>query len=306
MYVITGATGRTGSAVAHALLSQARQVRVVGRSLKKLQSLVNMGAEPCVADPKDPEAMAAAFQGATAAWIMLQPNYIADSPDFRAFQDTVIASVVPALTRAGVKRVVSLSSWGADKAAGTGPVVGLHRLETALNALPDMAVLHLRAGYFMENTLTFIEPLLTGSDVAGPYQPELKLPMIATEDIGTAAADALLGQSFTGHSVRELHGERDLSMMEAAKIIGQAIGKPDARYIQISAADTMRNMLATGVSRNVAGLMMDVVEGINSGIISTTQPRSPETTTATSFETFVNKEFLPRYKEAHKYAWVAT
>ncbi len=64
---------------------------------------------------------------------MVQPNYIPDSPDFPAHQRAIVDAMTAALASAGVRRVVALSSWGADKPAGTGPVVGLHHLEQHRN-----------------------------------------------------------------------------------------------------------------------------------------------------------------------------
>ena len=45
MYVITGATGHTGNEVAEKLLAKGEQVRVVGRSAKRLEPFVKKGAE---------------------------------------------------------------------------------------------------------------------------------------------------------------------------------------------------------------------------------------------------------------------
>ena len=105
MYVITGATSNSGGAVARALLAQGASVRVIGRSLDRLQPLLDRGAHAFVADPSDPAAMLEAFDGASAAWIMLQPNYIADSSDFRAYQDGLIGGIAGALRRSSVRHV---------------------------------------------------------------------------------------------------------------------------------------------------------------------------------------------------------
>jgi uncharacterized protein YbjT (DUF2867 family) len=85
-----------GSLVAHHLLDMGLPVRVIGRSSERLAPLLRIGAEGVVAEPMDVAALTTAFQGATAAWIMLQPNYIPDSPDFAAYQ----AQVTSALTQA--------------------------------------------------------------------------------------------------------------------------------------------------------------------------------------------------------------
>jgi uncharacterized protein YbjT (DUF2867 family) len=298
MYVITGATSNTGSLVAHHLLDAGQPVRVIGRSLERLAPFLRRGAEGVVAEPMDVAALTTAFQGATAAWIMLQPNYIPDSPDFPAYQAQVTRALTEAIAHSQLPYAVTLSSWGADQPTGTGPVGGLQRLEQQLNALPGLHVRHLRAGYFMENTLAYIAPILAHHHVSSPFNPDLALPFVATRDISQVAAETLRQLAFHGQSVREIQGQRDLSSAEAAAIVGQAIGLPDLRYRQSSVAEFATSLRTAGVSENVTGLMAEVVTGINSGHLRTSQPRSAATTTSTSFEQFVADTLAPAYQRA--------
>jgi len=298
LYVITGATGRTGSTVANALLDHGRKVRVLGRDVGRLEPFAARGAEPFVVDPLDTSALSRAFRGAQAAYIMLQPNYIHDHPDFRSFQDKVIESLGLALQDSGVRHAVSLSSWGADKPSGVGPVTGLHLLEKRLERITDLNVLHLRAGYFMENTFSFVGSVLSRDVAASPFHPDVPMPMIATGDIGAAAATELLELDFQGHQVRELQGQRDLTMRAATAIIGEAIGRPDLAYVQDGEDHFCADLRAVGCSESIIGLMVEVVHAINSGHARATQPRSKRTTTPTTYESFVQEQWLPKYLEA--------
>lgn len=298
MYVITGATSNTGSLVAHQLLAAGQPVRVIGRSLERLAPFLRKGAEGVVAEPMDVAALTTALQGATAAWIMLQPNYIPDSPDFPAYQAQVTSALTQAIAQSQLPYAVTLSSWGADQPTGTGPVGGLYRLEQQLNALPGLQVRHLRAGYFMENTLAYLPSILTQQQVVSPFHPDLPLPFVATRDISRVAAETLLHLAFRGQSVGEIQGQRDLSSAEAAAIIGRAIGLPDLGYRQSSVAEFATSLRTAGVSDNVTGLMTEVVTGINAGHLRTSQPRSAATTTPTSFEQFVTDTLAPAYQRA--------
>ena len=223
MVVITGATGNTGSEAAKALLRKGEKVRVLGRSAERMKELAAHGAEPFLCDVSDAATLATAFAGARAVYAMIPPNLAA--PDARAYQDRVSDALAAALEKSGVKHVVSLSSIGADKTEGNGPVAGLYILEHKLNRIPGLNVQHLRAGYFMENTLAQIGVIKSMGMLAGPLRGDLKLPMIATRDIGRFAAQALLKLDFSGQSTRELLGQRDITMDEVAKVIGPAIGK---------------------------------------------------------------------------------
>jgi uncharacterized protein YbjT (DUF2867 family) len=122
MYVVLGASGNTGHVVAKNLLARGQKVRVVGRNAAHLQPLAAEGAEIFIGDANDASALTKAFHKTDAAYVMIPPN--PTSNDFRAFQDRVSDAIAAAVRNAGVKNVVSLSSFGADKPTATGPVAG--------------------------------------------------------------------------------------------------------------------------------------------------------------------------------------
>lgn len=295
MYVVSGATSRTGSIVADALLKRGVRVRVLGRNARRLQQFVDRGAEAFELDPLDPVAALQAYSGAKRAFIMLQPNYIPDCPDFRAFQDQLIYAVGNAVENAGVEQVVSLSSWGADKPDYTGPVVGLHLLEQRLNRIPALDAVHLRAGYFMENLLSQIPAVKTRNELSGPLLPTVPLPLVTTADIGRRAAEALINFGTGKTRILELWGPGAFTMNEVAVEIGEAVSKPGLAYVQESLDTFRRGLLASGCSETVAELMIEVVEGINSGHISTVQAPLPDDGSMTSLASFVKTRWLPLF-----------
>lgn len=297
-YVITGATARTSSIVAAGLLDQGKDINVIGRNVNRLKPFSDKGAIAFEADPSDSDALSQAFKGVDAAWIILQPNYIPDSADFRKFQSGLIDALIKSISKSDLKYAVTLSSWGADVNAGSGPVAGLRDMELAFNQLRDLNVLHLRAGYFMENMLGYIPSIIQSGKVSGPFDPHIKLPFIATKDIGDYAIKMLTNLNFEGKVVHELHGERDLTITEAVSIIGNAIGKPDLEYEQISNDDFTKSLLDAGVSESVTGLMGEVVTGINTRHIKMSGLRTVDNTTSTSFGEFVNNTLLPIYRNA--------
>ncbi len=295
MHVVLGASGNTGHVVAKNLLDAGQKVRVVGRNATHLQFLAAEGAEVVVADVTDLPALTKAFQQAESAYVMIPPNTA--SNDFRAFQDRVSDAIAGAVQNTGVKNVVSLSSIGADKPSGTGPVVGLHDLEEKLNHIDGLNVLHLRAAYFMENTLPQAAAIRMMGSAMGPLRPDLKLPMIATCDIGKAAADVLLRMDFHGKQTRELHGQRDLDYNEVTRIIGKAIGKPDLKYVKAPDDQVRSAMVQMGLSDNFVGLILEMASALNSGQMRPLEPRTTRNTTTTTFENFVAEFFVPAYQQ---------
>jgi len=294
MYVVLGATGNTGSTVAEALLAKGEKVRAVGRNKEKLAALASRGAETFTAEVTDPSALTKAFEGARALYVMVPPN--PTSPDYRGFQMQVAEAVAKALEASKVRYAVLLSSYGVQNATGAGPISGLHPVEQRLGQVAGLHLLSLRPGYFMENTLPQIDGIKHFGAVAGPLKPEVKLPMIATRDIGAAAADSLLKLDFLGHQTRELHGQRELSYPEVAKIIGAAIGKPDLQYVVAPREQLVGVLQSMGFSADFTNLFLEMCDAINDGRVKEVEPRSAKNTTPTSFETFVKEVFVPAYR----------
>ena len=289
MYVILGASGNTGSIIANSLLSEGQKVRVVGRDLGRLQRFVRKGAEAFTADVSDAARLTKVFGGARAAYLMVPP--ITSRED----QERQSDAIAKAVKKSGLRYAVHLSSYGAHVPEGTGPVAGLHSSEQKLNAISDLNVLHLRAAYFMENHLTAID-MIHGMGMFGhALLPDLKLPMIATRDVGAYAAQRLLDLDFSGKQTRELLGERDLSMTEATAIIARGIGKPDLRYEQFPYDQVQQVLVQMGMPPKKAAVYIEMFQAINAGVLAAQELRSPQNSTPTSFEKFVQDDFAAAY-----------
>ena len=263
------------------------------RNAAHLQSFAAKGADIFVADVSDAAALAKAFDRAESVYVMIPPNISSNDP--LGYSNRVSDAIAAAVENAGTQNVVALSSIGADKPSGTGPVLGLHHLEEKLNQISSANVLHLRAAYFMENTLPQVNAIRKMGYSVGPLRPDLKIPMIATRDIGTAAADALLHPTARGKQTRELLGERDLSYTEVAAALGNAVGKPDLKYVQLSDDQARGAMVEMGMSDQSARLILEMAAALNSGYMRALEARTRENTTPTSYETFVAETFVPAY-----------
>jgi uncharacterized protein YbjT (DUF2867 family) len=285
MYVVTGATGHTGSIVADALLAAGKKVLVIGRDAKRLERFTHKGAEAFVADATDAAAITNAFSGAEAAYLMIPP-----------YEARVGDSLVSAVKKNALKHAVVLSSYGADKPDRTGPVVGLHNLEKKLEGVDGLNALYLRAGYFMENLLPQIWVINSFGFMAGPVRADLPLPMIATRDVGAVAAEALLKLNFEGKKSRELQGPRDVTYTEVAGIVGGAIGKPGLTYQQLPAAQLRPAFQQLGMSPSQADLLLEMAEALNTRHLRMLEPRTSANSTPTTIETFIAETFVPAYR----------
>jgi uncharacterized protein YbjT (DUF2867 family) len=294
MYVIVGATGNTGSVLAEKLLAQGEKVRAVGRNKEKLDALEAKGAEIASGELTDAAFLTKAFEGARAVYFMVPPNPTSD--DYRGFQRKVFEAGATAIENAKVRYVVALSSYGADKTSGCGPVSGLHEMETRFSKIAGLNVLFLRPGYFFENLLGQIGAIQGFGVVASPVRGDLKTPAIATQDISQVAAERLLKLDFAGIETKELHGQRDLNYTEFAKALGDAIGKPNLQYMQMPNEQFIDAVAQMGMSRNVGEGIAEMCDALNSGHMQALEPRSAGNTTPTSIETFARDEFAPAFQ----------
>ena len=290
---MTGATGRTGRRVVEALLAKGEKVRVIGRDARKLAPLVSLGAESFVGNVENVDSMTNAFDGASAVYLVL-PEDISQQ-ELRAHQECVSDCYATAIANAHVQFVVNLSSIGAQHAQNTGPIVGLHNQEQKLDRVAGLNVLHLRAAYFMENLFMSIEPLRSTGTLPGGLRADAAMPWIATKDIGEYAASRLAVRDFAGSSVQELHGQRDISMQEAAAILGNAIGKPKLAYVHVPSMKLGQALMETGLPRKTAELLVEMWDGANADLIVPQEPRSVKNTTPTTLESFVRDVFAPVY-----------
>src|SRR6266436_4152206 len=293
MHVVLGATGNTGSVAAKKLLERGEKVRAVGRDAGKLTELAGMGAETAAADASDTAALTKIFEGATAAYVLLPPR--AKDPELLASGDKMSTAITEAIRASGISHVVLLSSIGAQHANKTGPIQALHTFEEKLRRMPNLNALFLRPGPFMENFLLLIPLVHSMGFLAGGIDHDVKMPMIATQDIGVVAAEALQKRDFTGFSTQELHGQRDLSHDEAAKAIGAAIGKTKLSYKHFPAFLIEQGMKQMGIPGKTASLMSEMNEAANDGLLKALDARSEKNTTPTGIEDWAREVFAPAY-----------
>jgi uncharacterized protein YbjT (DUF2867 family) len=280
---VLGATGKTGSVVAQRLRTAGAEVRAFARSADKLAALAKQGAKAVTGDVLNARDLTAAFRGSDIVYAMVPPQY--GAPDPVAYYDQVTAALGTAIVESGVRKVVLLSSLGGELPSGTGIVVGLNHAEERLKVVRGVDLLILRPGYFYENFFGSLG-MIKGMGVnGGATKPDVPVVMIAATDVGDLAAKAML-DGFSGTSVRELFGPRDLTMREATGIVGKAIGKPDLPYQLFPAEGVIAGLQQAGFSAGVAKSFVEMSGALNEGRMKASQPRTPANTGSITFESF--------------------
>jgi len=283
MYAVMGLTGQVGSAVANHLLAQGKQVRGIVRSPEKAAAWSARGVELAVADYSDPAALSAAFSGVDGVFAM-NPPYFAPSPDFREVR-AVISALHTALHKALPGRVVYLSSIGAQQTSGIGLIAALHMLEESLDTLP-VPTAALRAGWFMENSAWDVAPAREQGKLYSFLQPlDHSFALVATEDIGQAAAQTLL-EDWTGHRRIEVGGPRRYSPQDIAAAFSEALGKP-VEGVVVPRDTWTATFVAQGTEEERTIPRVEMLDAFNSGWIDFGIPGTERFTGTTELETVI-------------------
>lgn len=261
-YVISGSLGNISKPLAERLVAAGHNVTVISSKADKVAQIEAIGAKAAIGSVEDIFFLTNAFTGADAVYTMVPPNF--GSGNWKKYIASVGEKYAAAIQASGVKNVVNLSSIGAHMADGCGPVSGLFFAEKALNALPDVNVKHLRPGFFYPNFLANIGMIKHMGIIGGNYGEGTKLVLVHPDDIAEAAAEELLGLSFSGKSVRYVTSD-EKTTDEVAAILGKAIGKPELPWINFKDEDTVAGMTQAGLPQEIAENYAEMGAAMRSG-----------------------------------------
>lgn len=260
MFAITGITGQVGGALGKALLAQGNEIRAVVRTEAKGLAWSQQGADIALAEMNDGEALAKAFTGAQAIFILLPPVF--DPSGNMAEPRAHIAAIRHALLAARPQHVVCLSTIGAQ-ATQPNLLNALGLMEKELTDVCD-SVVFLRAGWFMENFLWDVESAKETGTIYSHLQPlERAIPMIATTDIAALAAE-LLAQPEPGTRIVELEGPQRYSPQLAAEAFSQVLGR-SVTVKAVPRENWEADFLAQGMRNPLPRMQM--LDGFNEGWI---------------------------------------
>ncbi|ONK10234.1 NmrA family NAD(P)-binding protein [Streptomyces sp. MP131-18] len=254
--LVTGATGRQGGSVARALLAAGVPVRALVRdpATDRAGAVEALGAELVTGDLHDRDSVVRAAGGARAVFSVQMPAMTAEGFDFEG-EVTQGINLVEGAKAAGVPQFVHTSVTGAGQHTGTsGWAEGRWTVEPSFNAksaiqdrvraagFPRWTLL--KPGFFMENflpSMAFLFPRGIEGGLVSILNPGTRLSLVATRDIGGAAAAAIAApERFHGVEL-ELAGDH-LSMTEIAEVLSRALGT------HLSAPDmTEEEALAAGM-----------------------------------------------------------
>ena len=213
--LVTGATGKTGGAVATQFLAQGFPVRAVVRTLDgRAEALRGAGADVVVADLFDPDQLRGAMRGTQRAYYMapFHPH---------ALQSAVAFGV--SARDAGLESIVQMSQWTSHRNHPVNLTRQTWLMDRFFADLPGIAHTIVNPGMFADNFLRTIDfaallgvyPVLSGEAKAAP---------VSNEDIARTIVAVLKDPTrHAGKSYRPT-GPELLSGKQMAAAVAEAVG----------------------------------------------------------------------------------
>ena len=252
MILITGATGKTGSAAVQELSNQNIPFRVLIRNEEKRNQITDMGGEVIIGAIEDDAALNQAMEGVQKALVLL-PN-----SEQQLFLEK---KVVDAALEANVQHIVKMSSMEAVPEA-TSPIPKLHMQSENYIKNSGMNWTMIKPNFFMQNLLGSGKTIVEQNKFFLPMG-EGKAGMIHTKDVGTVIAKVLSEDGHEGQNY-EVTGPEILSFHDVAEIFSKVLGKK-VDYINVP-IDEYKKTLSQFLTNqwhldSVIDLFKDIAEG---------------------------------------------
>jgi uncharacterized protein YbjT (DUF2867 family) len=252
--VLTGSLGNIGKPLTEELIQKGHTVTVISSTSERKPAIEALGAKAAIGTMKNVNFLSETFKGADAVYLM-------ETLDHSTFTDPnidIIAEIAAigrnykqAVEISGVKRIVLLSSVGAHTNTGNGNLVMHYNVENILKQLPeDFHIKFMRPVGFFTNIYRSLKTIKEKGVIISNYGGDQKEPWVSPLDIAAAIA-AAIEKPFTGREVRYIASD-EVSPNEIAKVLGESIGNPELKWLEISDEELLNGMLAFGMNAEIA------------------------------------------------------
>jgi uncharacterized protein YbjT (DUF2867 family) len=252
MILITGASGTIGREVVKALAGRKVQVRAGYRTRP---GNVPAGVEPVALDYDRPETLRPALAGVETVFLLsstVQPE----------------RHVVDEARRAGARRIVKLSVFGADNEGFL--FAGWHRAAERYVEASGLDWTFLRPNSFMQNVINYMGETIRTQSALYSSAAQGAISAVDARDVGRVAAHVL---TETGHEGRayELTGPGALTYFQVADVLSEVLARP-IRYVPVSHEQYKQSAMAAGTPEAYADALVDLNRYQEAGKMSRVSP----------------------------------
>lgn len=264
---LAGSLGHIGRPLTQELVQKGHSVTVISSNAERQKNIEAMEATAAIGAIEDIDFITTAFRGADAVFCMVPPaNYFDHNLDLLAYYKNLGNNYAQAITQSGVKKVVNLSSIGAHMKEGNGILQGTFYVESILNALPsDVAITHIRPTEFYYNLLPQVHSAKENGFIVSNIRGEVVNAWVSPTDIASVIAEEITSP-LAGHKVRYVVSD-ELTYNALAKILGEAIGNSDLKWVTLADEQLTEDLKAAGMQPAIAEDMTEMYTAINSGLL---------------------------------------
>jgi uncharacterized protein YbjT (DUF2867 family) len=253
MILVTGATGNAGLQVVRALHAGGAAVRAFVRDPERARQLFADEVELAVGDFADASSLRVALDGVEAMLLSC-----ADDPRRVEWE----ASAIDAAAAAGVRRIVKLSTIGAEPGAPVAFWDWHGQVEQHLRSSGVPFVIF-QSSFYMSNLFAAAEQVASEGRLFAPAG-EASVAMVDPRDVGSASAAVLTGAGEDGQTYA-VTGPDAITWCEIAAQLSSATGR-DVEFVDVSDEVATQAMIASGVPEFVAEQLIKVFVMLRRGV----------------------------------------
>ena len=290
LFLITGATGKTGAHTVRLLLERGHQVRALVHTVDERASrLAEQGAEIVAGDLLDFSAASSAMRGVTAAYLCypIAPGLV-----------DATAIFAQAASEAGVHAVVNMSQISARREAKS-DAARSHWIAERMLDRTTLVTTHLRPTFLTNWQYDFWVRRGNEGIYRLPLGDVRHAPIDAADQARVITA-ILQNPGPHDRQIYPLYGDKELNYYEIAAKVQKTLGIP-VRYEPIDIPTFAGGLVAAGVSpfrvQHLSSVAQDYLDGIFSGtnnlveVIGGTKPRTIEDSVAATRSLFETDGF---------------
>lgn len=296
--VVTGSLGHISKPLTEALVTKNHSVTVISSKPERQKEIEALGAQAAIGTMEDRDFLATAFSGADIVYAMEtlpEGGFFDHKLDIMVAIERIAENYKKAILQSGVKKVVHLSSIGAHVGKGNGILAFHYNAERILNQLPaDVSIKIMRPVGFYYNMFAFIPTIKTQNAVISNYGGDEKEPWVSPVDIAAVIVEEM-EKPFEGRMIRYIASD-EVSPNEVAKILGEAIGKTDLKWLTISDEQLLNGLLSAGMNPQTAKGYVEMNAARTNGVLYEDYNRRKPVLGKTKLKDFV-KDFVTVYNQ---------
>lgn len=268
--VLTGSISNIGKPLTQALVQKGHSVTVISNKLERQKDIEALGANAAIGAMQDTDFLIKTFKGADIVYLMetldAAGSMFDKNVDFIETINTIGNNYKQAVEQSNIKCVVHLSSVGAHMNKDNGILIFHHNVENILKELPaDVSIKTMRPVGFYTNIMSLIRTIKSQGVIVFNYGGNTKEPWVSPSDIAAVIAEEI-DKPFEGRTVRYIASD-EASPNEIAKALGNAIGKPDLKWLVIPDEELLNNWLKAGMNEQIAKGFVEMQSSQGNGVL---------------------------------------